>query len=436
MKHWVPAVPLGAILLGAGLCACSSTPAPELRAGELRSRAAPERYIVAAVDNDAAVPGGRAGSTPRAYDALSAYGPSARALRVIQEVETEYRLREVSAWPIKALHLHCAVLEIPASADRESVLAAMAKDKRLKLAQPLQTFATQTAMYNDPYVGLQNGFQQMDVSGAHAWSRGEGVKIAVIDTGADFEHPDLRGVISRYANFVDDDALQFRRDRHGTEIAGVIAAVANNGQGIVGVAPGSRLLIFKACWQMREGEDAARCNTFTLAKALAAALEARVQIVNLSLAGPQDPLLRDLITEGMRRGIVFVGAAPSTGGEEHGRFLQQSGVIDVATMGSDKSLGTPLFAPGREILTLLPNDHYDFVSGSSLATAHVTGAVALLLAMDSQLSGTAARRLLQDTTQHAVTVSGAADSVDACAAVVALVGHGQCRHAPGGSGNP
>ena len=121
--------------------------------------------------------------------------------------------------------MHCAVLELPAGSDRNAVLAALAKDPRVKLTQPLQTFATRTENYNDPYVGLQRGFQQMDVAGAHPWSRGEGVKIAIIDTGADILHPDLRGSIAAAANFVDADDAQFRRDRHGTEMAGVIAAV-------------------------------------------------------------------------------------------------------------------------------------------------------------------------------------------------------------------
>ena len=120
----------------------------------------------------------------------------------------------------------------------------------------MQSFATRTEKYNDPYVGLQRGFQQMDVAEAHPWSRGEGVKVAIIDTGADIRHPDLRGNIAAAANFVDSDDAQFQRDRHGTEMAGVIAAVANNREGIVGVAP-ARAFVFKACWQARADADAA-----------------------------------------------------------------------------------------------------------------------------------------------------------------------------------
>src|SRR5258705_13815571 len=171
----------------------------------------------------------------------------------------------------------------------------------------------------------------MDVAGAHPWSQGEGVKVALIDTGVDVEHKDLQGSIAAAANFVDGDTEQFRRDRHGTEMAGVIAAVANNREGIVGVAPGARLLLFKACWQASLDADAAVCNSFTLARALVAAFDAHAQIVNMSLAGPADPLLNGLIREGLRRGVLFVGAAPTDGAQG---LLQQPGIIEFAQDGS------------------------------------------------------------------------------------------------------
>lgn len=384
---------------------------------------APERYIVAGVDNDAAMPAGHAGSSPRGYDGLTVYGASSRARQLLASLEREYDLREVTAWPIAPLHMDCAVLEISASADRERVLAVLAQDKRVRIAQPLQSFTTQSAVYDDPYVGLQRGFQQLDVEDAHPLSRGEGVRIAIIDTGADTGHPDLRGAVIETRNFVDADAAQFKRDRHGTELAGIIAAVANNHEGIVGIAPLAKLSIYKACWQLHEGADAARCNSFTLAQALTAAIDARVHIVNLSLAGPADPLLGDLIREALHRGIVFVGAAPVTAGGA-GHLLDQEGILEVASGGIQGGPGTPLHAPGEEILTLLPGGHYDFASGASLATAHVTGTVALLLARDPRLSPAALYQLLRETTAQ---MAGGSDSIDACAAIAVIVGHGECR---------
>jgi len=420
---------LGAVIAMAS--ACSSAPVRiDSRALGNQVSVSSDRYIIVAVDNVAAAYVARAGATPRGYDAVANYGATAHARETLHAVEREYGLREVNAWPIGPLQIHCAVLEIPSGADRSQLLAALSKDRRVKLTQPLQTFATRTEDYNDPYVGLQRGFQQMDVADAHPWSRGEGVKVAIIDTGVDIQHPDLRDSIAAAVNFVDADDAQFRRDRHGTEMAGVIAAVANNREGIVGVAPNARLLIFKACWQAQSDADAAHCNSFTLARALTAAFDAHAQVVNLSLEGPDDPLLGDLIREGQHRGILFVGAAPDAAGVQTG-LLHRAGIIEVASAESHSMIDSVLYAPGREILTLLPGGHYDFASGASIATAQVSGVVALMLAKNPGLSAASAYRLLRDTSSSLQTADGGVKGVDACAAVVTLVGQGACHPGEG-----
>lgn len=426
MRRYVTAVCVALLA-----CACSNQPVRiTSKAFDNQMTQSPERYIIAAVDNDQTALVARAGSTPRGYDAIRTYGPTSGAIRTLRSLESEYGLHEVIAWPIEPLHLHCAVLQIPVGADRESLLATLLHDPRIRLAEPLQAFSTRTQGYNDPYVDLQHGFQQMDVADAQQWSRGDGVKIAIIDTGVDTVHPDLRGRIAEADNFVDSDARQFRSDRHGTEMAGVIAAVANNREGIVGIAPRARLYVFKACWQVARDADAARCNSFTLARALVAAFDAHAQIINLSLAGPDDPLLRNLIREGLRRGVLIVGAAAF--GATHGEagLLHQPGVIEVANADTHTTSGSVLYAPGREILTLLPGGHYDFVTGDSIATAQVTGVVALLLERNPDLSAAAAFKLLQETSMPADTALVGAQQVNACAALVELVGRGSCNDRP------
>jgi Subtilase family len=430
---------LTVVMLLAGACSGAPVRIDSRALGNQVAQSA-DRFIIVAVENAPAAYVAHAGSTPRGYDAVADYGPTSRARQTMHAVEQEYGLREVNAWPIEPLHIHCAVLEIPSGADRHTVLEALSKDQRIKLTQPLQTFATRTASYNDPYIGLQRGFQQMHVGEAHPWSRGEGVKVAIIDTGVDLEHPDLRGRIAAAVNFVDSNDAQFLHDRHGTEMAGVIAAVANNGEGIVGVAPNARLYIFKACWQASSDADAARCNSFTLARALTAAFDAHAQVVNLSLAGPDDPLVGDLIREGLRRGVLFVGAAADVAGADDA-LLHQPGVIEVASAETHSAFANALYAPGREILTLLPGGHYDFATGTSIATAQVSGVVALLLAKHPGLSAAAAYRVLRDTSSSLQAADGSVTGVDACAAVVTLVGQGSCdtaeaeRSAPNQPGN-
>ena len=418
------------VLIASLLGACSGTPIRiDSRALVNQISQPADSFIIVAVENAPAAYVARAGATPRGYDAVAEYGPSVGARRAMRAVEREYGLREVNAWPIEPLHIHCAVLQIPAGTDRSTLLANLAKDRRIKLTQPLQTFTTRTDGYNDPYVGLQRGFQAMDVADAHPWSRGAGVRIAVIDTGVDTGHQDLRGSIAAAANFVDANDAQFRRDRHGTEMAGVIAAVANNHEGIVGIAPDARLYIYKACWQTRSDADAALCNSFTLARALAAAFDAHAQVINLSLAGPDDPLLGELIREGLHRGVVFVGAAPEAGAAD--ALMNQRGIIEVASNETHASVAGVLYAPGREILTLLPGGHYDFASGASIATAQVSGVVALMLAKNPRLSAAATYGLLNDSGSVAKS-EGGVKQVNACAVMVTLLGQGTCHGADHG----
>ncbi len=149
-------------------------------------------------------------------------------------------------------------------------------------------------------------------------------------------------------------------------------------------------------------------------------------MVNLSLAGPEDRLLSDLIREGLRRGVIFVGAAvPGLPAGTPG-LLHQPGVIEVGGSENHGAEDAALHAPGREILTLLPGGRYDFASGDSISTAQVTGVVALLLAKNPRLSAADAYQLLRDTSTHTGTGRDDREHVDACAAVTALVRSGSC----------
>ncbi len=385
---------------------------------------APDRLLLVTVANPATLVPTVAASGLHGYDALAAYGAGDLAHTRERRIAARHGLEAVAGWPIGPLKVHCVVYSIPDGRSRETVLAALNRDPLVALAQPMQTFATRSGpgppVYNDPYVGLQRGFAVIDAARAQQWSRGEGVRVAVIDTGIDLRHPDLAGRIEAHRNFVDQDADQFAADRHGTEVAGVIGADADNHEGIVGVAPGVRILALKACWQLDPRADAANCNSFTLAKALAAAIEFGANAINLSLGGPPDPLLSQLVMLAMSRGIVVIGAI-GRDGDPGGFPAGIPGVLGVASAESAARAG-PLRAPGREVLTLTPGGHYDFISGSSLATAHVTGSVALLLAVRPHLAAANIRALLTSTSADPAQ----GGSINVCAALAQLRAAGAC----------
>ena len=418
-------------LQGAFACALSSFALAAPAADTSGSAASPDaRMIVVAIpEKPDLMPG--AGATPRGYSGLPDYSGSARSQAAARRIASDYSLHEVSAWTIDALHVRCMLYELPADVDRDATLARLRVDRRIDLAQALQEFETYAlpspaivpatpgdhAGYNDPYVGLQQGFSSIDAAAAQRWASGARIEIAVVDTGVDAAHPDLAGRIASQRDFATAATEPPERDRHGTEVAGVIAAVANNGVGIVGVAPGTRLRSFRACWSVTADSSAARCNTFTLAQALGAAISSGSRVINLSLGGPSDPLLEQLVSKAIQRGIIVIGAIPPDSRTD-GFPIDVDGVIAVRSSDSPPSLRPSLAAPGRDILTLEPGGHYDYASGSSLATAHVTGTVALLLELDPRLAAAPLFALLSASSR------GEGSSIDACAAVRSLTRKG------------
>lgn len=420
-----------ASLLVIALSACA-TPGAQLRAPPLPAemRAEPSRFVVVTVRNDPRPLGTRAGATLRGYDGAGLYGVTSAARATVRAITKDYQLREVSAWPIAALRVHCVVFQVPADTAPTQMIARLASDPRVDSAQPLNQFATETQdaeepAYNDPYANLQTVLRDLTVPQAQRWSRGAGVRIAIIDTGVDFQHPDLAGQVIGRRNFVDGDEAAFRSDRHGTAVAGVIGAVPDNHIGIVGIAPDARLLSLKACWQGPRLSAPAACDSFTLAQALQSAIDLRADVVNLSLGGPADPLLARLLVQGMQRGMIFVGAAPA--GNAHAGFpTGVEGVLSVAQAEDSPPAGRTLVAPGHEVLTLVPGGHWDFASGSSIAAAEVTATVALILSQRPHMVAADLERVLAQTSQNLETHDEDLMSVNACAALAQVLQRSGC----------
>jgi subtilisin family serine protease len=288
-------------------------------------------------------------------------------------------------------------------------------DTRVESAQPLNSFDTLSSTYNDPYAGLQRSLPAMGIPQAHAWSRGKGVRITVIDTAVDVTHPDLAGSHVTVSNFTGQPA---RAAAHGTAVAGVIAATGGNEVGIVGIAPEAQVNSLAACWPDPANSARALCDSFTLAVALVNAIDLKADIVNLSLGGPSDPLLRRLVEHGLARHMIFVGALP-TRGEATGFPSEIPGVVVVDAVGHKHTARDVLLAPGTDVLTLVPKDGYDFVSGSSMAAANVSGGIALLLS--HRLKANEVRDVLAQTAPNG-------DSINLC---IALAGQDASRGCSG-----
>jgi subtilisin family serine protease len=293
-------------------------------------------------------------------------------------------------------------------------------------SEPLHLYRGQGAPPNDPLFPAQPAAKVWRLADLHEVATGRNVKVAVVDSRIDLQHPDLAGQVQVSRDFLPDHPGG--AESHGTAVAGVIAARADNHVGIVGVAPGARLMARRACWQ-EPPKAAAICDTLSLARALSFAIENGAQVINLSLSGPDDTLLSRLLDVAITRGATVVGAAdPSLAG---GGFpASHAGVIAVAMDGDPAARGF-VRAPGRDIPTTEPSGRWTLVTGSSFAAAHVTGLAALVRERDPRLPELAKLFVTRgggeiDACSTLQRVSGACASCG-CPRTAALRGGAQAR---------
>lgn len=225
-------------------------------------------------------------------------------------------------------------------------------------------------------------------------TKGEGVKIAIIDTGIDPNHPDLKWNIKVGYNFIKQND-KFNDDHgHGTHVAGIIAGI-DNGIGIVGVAPKAELYILKVLDEKGEGSES------HVIEAIEWAIKNKMDILNLSFGSQKpNPKLRAALEKANQAGIVVVAAAGNDASTTQIDTVDYPGrwsdlVITVAAIDQKakrapfSSQGKELFlaAPGVDVFSTYPRERYVRLSGTSMATPHITGAVALILAQARKTKG-------------------------------------------------
>jgi subtilisin family serine protease len=347
------------------------------------------------------------------YDARS--GRDARR-RIAEALASRYDLSIVENWPMPALGVDCFVMAAANGGAIPRIVAEVAQDSRVESVQAMNVF--HVLAHNDPLYPLQPSAQAWHLADVHKSATGRGVEIAEVDTGVERGHPDLLGRVAIERDFVDgrDDIAEL----HGTAVAGIIAARADDGLGVAGIAPDSRLLALRACW---ESAGRAMCNSFTIAKALQFALDRKAQVINLSLGGPRDRLLERLLDAALARGVTVVGAAdPAL--PDGGFPASHRGVLAVAADDVHDIPGNALLAPGRDVPTTVTEGRWGFVTGSSFAAAHVTGLVALMRELAPNLTAREIREALE--VRPATTAGGPRGAVDACAAISRIGGVCAC----------
>lgn len=279
----------------------------------------------------------------------------------------------------------------------DSAVAALGRDSGVALAQRnhLYRLAVDRGQAYYPLSASQYAAAKLHLAEAHRLATGEGVTVAVIDSGVDTSHPELQGAIGASENTLSSEASP---DRHGTAIAGAIAA---RGQ-LRGVAPGTRILAIRA-FSPATGRAQAEGTSWDIVRAVDLAGKAGAQVVNMSFAGPADRLMSRELAGGLQRGIVFVAAAGNGGPAAPPAYpAAEPGVIAVTATdlqdrlyeSANRGPYVAFAAPGVDVLVASPQAGYDTSTGTSVAAAHVSGIVALMLERYRGMSPAAIRAAL------------------------------------------
>jgi Subtilase family len=278
------------------------------------------------------------------------------------------------------------------------------ESEKIGVAQPnyvfrLQQDATPAARKTqaDPSQYVVDKLRLVDV---HRIAIGSNVLVAVIDSQIDGKHPELAGAV---ADELDPIGNHDKAHSHGTGIAGAIAAHRR----LVGVAPGVRLLTIHAF--SSSGTDSAQATSAHILMGIDWAIQKGAKIINMSFAGPDDPMLQLALQKAHNKGVILIAAAGNMGPNSPPLYpgADPNVIAVTATDAKDQLLPqanqgsyVAVAAPGVDILEPAPNGTYQLTTGTSVAAAHVSGIVALLLDHDPTLDAAAVRDILTTTAKH------------------------------------
>lgn len=272
-------------------------------------------------------------------------------------------------------------------ADLNSLMAKYKNDPDVESVQPNYVYSVMSV--DDPYRASQWGLDVVQADSA--WeansSMGDGVTVAVLDTGIDLDHEDLSANITGGYNAInggsyDDD------NGHGTHVAGIIAAIPNNGRGVAGVAGHAKLLAVKVMDKDGKG------TTDIIAKGVRWAADHGANIINLSFGGyDYDELFQQAVNYAYNKGCVVVAAAGNDGVNKISYPAAFDNVLAVGAVNASDELASfsnvgpkvEVYAPGVNIASTLPNHlkvngagDYGLGSGTSMAAPFVSGVAALI----------------------------------------------------------
>ncbi len=249
-------------------------------------------------------------------------------------------------------------------------------------------------------------------------TQGEGVKVAVLDTGADFTHPDLQGSFFDAQDFTGSPYGPHDVQGHGTHVAGTIGARQDQ-RGVVGVAPKTKLLIGKVLGD--NGAGSAR----SVADGILWAVEKKADIISMSLgSGSPSDTIHEAVKTAVAAGVFVICAAGNEGPRLDtvgypGAFPETVAVGSIdrrkkVSRFSSRGSQVDVVAPGDQVLSTYPPRTYATLSGTSMATPFVSGVVALMVAKHREHGGGTPMDTQQQLLEHLrkTAIDAGPDGVD------------------------
>ena len=234
---------------------------------------------------------------------------------------------------------------------------------------------------DDTHYGTQYAPQKIRADEAWVIARG-GPVIAIVDTGVDYDHPDLAGKVIKGKDFANNDNDPMDAHGHGTHVAGIAAANSNNGEGIAGIAWKSKILAIKIFTASGKTTNAA------IASGIKAAADAGAKVINCSFEGPDSEAQKKAVDYAVAKGSIIVAAAGNNA--QTGNAPRYPGAYDnvfcvgntTATDGRDDTSNhgshLDIAAPGKNIYSTILGGGYDFMTGTSMAAPAVAGSAAVV----------------------------------------------------------
>jgi subtilisin len=253
------------------------------------------------------------------------------------------------------------------------------------------------------------GVNRIDAPKVWVSSTGEGVKVAILDTGIDLDHPDLTNNLKGGYNCINSAKTADDDNGHGTHVAGTVAAL-NNNIGVVGAAHSTHLFAVKALDRRGKGYLS------DVIEGIQWCIENGIKVINMSLGTPMDsPSLHDAIASAHNSNIVVICAAGNDGTSGANYPARYSESIGVSAIDNGDNFyhysnygdGVDICAPGVDVYSTYRRGAYKNLTGTSMAAPHVAGACALALHLTPTSTPDEVKTKLKSTAEHLSSLSGA-----------------------------